>query len=110
LGRPGQLQRALANLLDNATKFSPDGTRVEVTVRPGRVEVRDHGPGIPDGDLEHVFDRFYRAVDVRSLPGSGLGLSIVREAVETAGGHVEAANHPDGGAVFTIEFPSPPGE
>jgi two-component system sensor histidine kinase MprB len=110
LGRPGQLQRAVANLLDNATKFSPDGTRVEVTVRPGRVEVRDHGPGIPDGDLEHVFDRFYRAVDVRSLPGSGLGLSIVREAVETAGGHVQAANHPDGGAVLTIEFPAPPGE
>jgi two-component system sensor histidine kinase MprB len=72
--------------------------------------VRDHGPGIPDGDLEHVFDRFYRAVDVRSLPGSGLGLSIVREAVETAGGHVQAANHPDGGAVLTIEFPAPPGE
>ncbi len=110
LGRPGQLQRAVANLLDNATKFSPDGTPVEVTVRPGRVEVRDHGPGIPAGDLEHVFDRFYRAVDVRSLPGSGLGLSIVREAVEATGGHVRAANHPDGGAVLTIEFPPPPNE
>lgn len=110
LGRPGQLQRAFTNLLDNATKFTPDGTPIEVTVRPGRLEVRDHGPGIPDGDLELVFDRFYRTIDVRSLPGSGLGLSIVREAVENAGGHVHAANHPEGGAVLTVELPAPPGD
>ena len=106
--RPGQLLRALNNLLDNAAKFSPDATRIDVTVRPGRLEVRDHGPGIAPRDLPHVFDRFYRAVDVRGLPGSGLGLAIVREAVEAAGGDVRAANHPDGGAIFTIELPVPP--
>jgi two-component system sensor histidine kinase MprB len=106
--RPGQLLRAVGNVLDNATKFSADGTPIEVTVGPGRLVVRDHGPGIPAADLPLVFDRFHRAVDVRSLPGSGLGLAIVREAVEAAGGRVEAANHPDGGAVITITLPVPP--
>ena len=78
-------------------------------MRPGRLEVRDHGPGIAPEDLPFVFDRFYRAVGVRSLPGSGLGLSIVREAVEAAGGDVTAANAPDGGAVFTVRLPSAAG-
>jgi two-component system sensor histidine kinase MprB len=106
--RPGQLLRAVGNLLDNAVKFSPDGTPIEVTVRPGRIVVRDHGRGIAPADLPLVFDRFYRAVDVRSRPGSGLGLAIVRDAVEAAGGTVGAANDPDGGAVFTVELPVPP--
>jgi two-component system sensor histidine kinase MprB len=107
IARPGQFRRAVANLLDNAAKFSPAGTAIEIVVRPGRLDVRDHGPGIADEDLPHVFDRFYRAVDVRSLPGSGLGLAIVREAARAAGGDVRVANHPDGGAVFTIDFASP---
>ena len=108
VAQPGQLLRAINNLLDNAAKFSPDAAPIDVTVRPGSLRVRDHGPGIATPDLPHVFDRFYRAVDVRSLPGSGLGLAIVREAVEAAGGDVRAANHPDGGATFTIELPLPP--
>jgi two-component system sensor histidine kinase MprB len=103
--RPGELLRAISNLLDNAAKFSPTGTPIEVTVRPGRVEVRDHGPGLAPEDLPYVFDRFYRAVAVRSLPGSGLGLSIVRDAAQAAGGEVTAANAPDGGAVFTLRLP-----
>ena len=106
VAKPQQLLRAVGNLLDNAVKFSPDGTPIELTVRPGRLEVRDHGPGIAPGDVEHVFDRFYRAVDARSLPGSGLGLAIVRQVVEDGGGSVRAANHPDGGAVFTVELPA----
>lgn len=108
VARPGQLLRAIANLVDNAAKFSPDGTPIEVVVRPGRLDVRDHGSGIAEQDLPHVFDRFYRAVDVRSLPGSGLGLSIVREAARAAGGEARAANDPAGGAVFTIEFAPAP--
>lgn len=105
VARPEALLRAVANLLDNAAKFTPQDTPIEVAVRPRRIEVRDHGPGIDPADLDHVFDRFYRAVQVRSLPGSGLGLSIVREAVERADGTVTAANAPDGGARFTIELP-----
>jgi two-component system sensor histidine kinase MprB len=105
--KPHQLLRAVGNLLDNAVKFSPEGTPVEVTVRPGQIQVRDHGPGIGADDLPRVFDRFHRAVEARSLPGSGLGLAIVRQIVEEAGGTATAANHPGGGAVFTVELPAP---
>ncbi len=108
VARPGQLLRAISNLVDNAAKFSPDTTPIEIVVRPGRLDVRDHGPGIAERDLPHVFDRFYRAVDVRSLPGSGLGLAIVREAARSVGGEARVANAPDGGAVFSIEFPPAP--
>jgi two-component system, OmpR family, sensor histidine kinase MprB len=110
VGKPQALLRAVGNLLDNAVKFSPDGSPIEVSVRPGRLQVRDHGPGIGPEDLPRVFDRFHRAVEARSLPGSGLGLAIVRQIVEDAGGGVAAANHPEGGAVFTVELPpAPPG-
>jgi two-component system sensor histidine kinase MprB len=110
VARPHQLLRAIGNLLDNAVKFSPEGTPIEVTVRPGRLQVRDHGPGIGPEDLPRVFDRFHRAVEARSLPGSGLGLAIVRQVVEDAGGSASAADHPDGGAVFTLELPSAPAD
>jgi two-component system sensor histidine kinase MprB len=106
--RPQALLRAVGNLLDNAVKFSPDATPVEVTVRPGSLQVRDHGPGIAAEDLPYVFDRFYRALGARSLPGSGLGLAIVRQVAEGAGGTVQVANHPDGGAVFTLRLPPAP--
>ncbi len=108
VARPQALLRAVGNLLDNAVKFSPDGSPIEMTVRAGSLEVRDHGPGIAVEDLPYVFDRFYRALDARSLPGSGLGLAIVRQVVEDAGGTVHVANHPDGGAVFTLRLPPAP--
>ena len=60
-GVPGQIERAISNLLDNAAKWSPNGGPVEVEVRDGQVTVRDHGPGIAEEDLPHVFDNFYRA-------------------------------------------------
>ena len=103
-GEADRLERAVANLVDNALKYGQGP--VEVSVRDHRVVVRDHGPGIAQEHLPHVFDRFYRAPEARSAPGSGLGLSIVRQAVEAHGGQVTAANHPDGGAVFTITLPT----
>jgi two-component system sensor histidine kinase MprB len=105
VGRPRQLRRALDNLLDNAAKFDPSAAPIEVTVRPGMVSVRDHGPGVDAADLVRVFDRFYRTPSARSLPGSGLGLAIVRDIVATHGGSVEAANAPNGGLVITIRLP-----
>jgi two-component system, OmpR family, sensor histidine kinase MprB len=110
VGKPQQLLRAVGNLLDNAVKFSPDAAPIELTVRPGRLEVRDHGRGIAADDLPLVFDRFHRALDARSLPGSGLGLAIVRQIVEASGGTVEAANDPGRGAVFTIRLPAAPAD
>lgn len=110
VAKPQQLLRAVGNLLDNAVKFSPGDAPIEVTVRPGSLQVRDHGPGIAAEDLPRVFDRFHRAADARSLPGSGLGLAIVRQIVEDAGGTAEAANHPDGGAVFTLGLPPAPAD
>jgi two-component system sensor histidine kinase MprB len=104
-GQPGRLERALANLLDNAAAWSPPDGVIEVRAGGGRVEVRDHGPGFAAEDLPRVFDRFYRAASARGLPGSGLGLAIVREIAEAHGGHAGAANHPGGGAVVWIELP-----
>lgn len=110
-GRPGMLQRAISNLVENAAKFDRGGEApIEVSVtgpaRPGtvRVEVADRGPGIADGDLIRLFDRFYRAADARSLPGSGLGLSIVREVAMAHGGAPFAYRREGGGAVigFTV--------
>ncbi|MFJ3235530.1 ATP-binding protein [Streptomyces sp. NPDC086787] len=112
-GRPGMLQRAISNLVENAAKFDRDGTGpIEVNVAgparhgPVRVEVLDRGPGITDGDLIRIFDRFYRAADARSLPGSGLGLSIVREVAMAHGGAPFAYRREGGGSVigFTIGF------
>src|SRR5262249_49955377 len=96
---PQRVGRAISNMLDNATKWSPPGGRVEVDVGDGRVTVRDHGPGFPNGDLEKVFDRFWRADDARGKPGSGLGLAIVQRVAEEHEGAALASNAPDGGAV-----------
>lgn len=107
--RVGQVQRALVNLLTNAVKFDPSGGPIvlEVSSAGGWVDlaVRDHGPGIDEGDLPHVFARFYRAEAARSTPGSGLGLSIVRDVAQRNGGGVSASNHPDGGAVVRMSLP-----
>ncbi len=85
-GVPASIERAVANLLDNAAKWSPPDGEVEVTVKDGEVVVRDHGPGIDEADLPYVFDRFYRASSARGMPGSGLGLAIVRQVAESHGG------------------------
>jgi two-component system sensor histidine kinase MprB len=96
-GVPASIERAVGNLLDNAIKWSPDGGTVEVAVRDGRVVVRDHGPGISEEDLPHVFDRFYRSPAARGMPGSGLGLAIVRQVAEAHGGDVRAEPAEGGG-------------
>jgi two-component system sensor histidine kinase MprB len=104
-GAPAELTRAIANLLDNAVKWSPADTRVEVTVSGGVCAVRDHGPGVAAEDLPHVFDRFYRAAAARTLPGSGLGLAIVRQVAEAHGGTATAEVAEGGGTVFSLRLP-----
>ena len=99
------IERAISNLLDNALKYSPPGTPIEVTVRDGEVVVADHGPGIAAEDLPRIFDRFYRAAGARSKPGAGLGLAIVREAAEAHGGRATAESS-SGGARFRLTLPA----
>jgi two-component system, OmpR family, sensor histidine kinase MprB len=95
LADPDAVHRAIANLLDNAVKWSPDGGTIRVRLRrtdDGYAEfgVQDEGPGIPPDDLPFVFDRFYRSPSARSMPGSGLGLAIVRQIAEQHHGSVLA--------------------
>ncbi len=110
---PVLFEQALFNLLDNAAKYTPAGTRVGVRARRDgslvRLEITDEGDGIPIADLERIFDKFYRvqAAD-KKRAGTGLGLAICRGFVETMGGTISAANRRDrSGAVFTITLPVP---
>ena len=106
-GDARRIDRAVANLLDNAVKWSTGNGPIEVTLHDGELAVRDRGPGFAERDLPRVFARFYRADVARGRPGSGLGLAIVKQAAEAHGGHVEAANAPGGGARVTVTFGRP---
>ena len=99
-----RVARAITNLLDNAAKYSPPGATVEVTVANGEISVRDHGPGVAAEDAGRVFDRFWRSNDARQLPGSGLGLSIVKDVAESHGGSVTLERPADGGARFRLRL------
>lgn len=92
-----RVARAITNLLDNAAKYSPAGATVDVAVANGEISVRDHGPGVAAEDVSRVFDRFWRSNDARHLPGSGLGLSIVKDVAESHGGSVTLERPIDGG-------------
>jgi two-component system sensor histidine kinase MprB len=106
IGQPAFIERAVSNLIDNAVKWSPADGRVEVTAVDGRITVRDHGPGIDPDDRELVFDRFWRTDAARAMPGSGLGLSIVRQVADAHGGRAWAEAPDDGvGASVVLELP-----
>lgn len=113
-GDAADLERAVVNLMDNAVKFSPAGGRIEVRLRDGRLTVRDHGPGIPADELPHVFERFWRSPSARSMPGSGLGLSIVARTVQQSGGEVTLSPAAGGGTLASLRLPgaptAPPGD
>lgn len=105
---PRRLDVILANLIGNALKHGGSPVRVSVRAADHEVviEVRDHGPGIPEDVLPHVFDRFYKASASRPRSeGSGLGLSIALENAHIHGGEISAANSSEGGAVFTLRLP-----
>ena len=105
-GSSNRIERAVDNLLDNALKYSPDGGVVEVGCAEGVLMVRDHGPGVADADIAHIFDRFYRAPEARSRSGSGLGLAIVAQVALDEGGQVSVHHAPGGGALFRLAFPT----
>ena len=106
-----EIHQIIYNLTDNAVKYSPSGSTVQVSLfrEAGQVvlTVEDNGAGIPEEDLPRLFERFYRVDKARSRAagGTGLGLAIVSDTVERRGGTVTAANRPSGGAVFTVRWP-----
>jgi len=108
-GDPGRLQQIAVNLLANAIKFSAPGGRINVRTwaGPGRVslEVSDTGPGIPDDDLGHVFERFWRGRQAHATQGSGIGLAVASELAAAHRGTLIASNNPAGGAHFVLELP-----
>lgn len=108
---PVQIVQVLHNLVDNALKYSPDDQPVELVIcRQDEhllVEVLDRGLGLPPGDEERVFERFYRSPDLResAVPGVGIGLAVCRGLVEAHGGQLTAGNREGGGAVFRFTLP-----
>ena len=105
VGEETILERAVTNLLDNAAKYGPSDGTVSVRLVDGRLTIADEGPGIEDRDLPMVFERFYRAENARTLPGSGLGLSIVQQAVRRHGGNVSVTNRDPHGAELKLWIP-----
>jgi two-component system, OmpR family, sensor kinase len=114
VGDADQLRQVLGNLLRNAFVHTPEGTPIDVTLSRGngdvRLEVRDHGPGLPPGDPDALFERFWRTEGgrERGRGGAGLGLAIVAAIVEAHGGRVRAENAAGGGASFVVTLPSRP--
>ena len=106
-------EQVLFNLLDNAAKYSPPGSRIDLrALREGDtalIEIVDEGPGIPVDDLELIFDKFYRVqAQDRRRAGTGLGLAICRGFVEAQGGRIEARSRQDrSGAVLAVRLPVP---
>jgi two-component system sensor histidine kinase MprB len=105
-GIPERLGRAINNLLDNASRHSPDGGTIDLYAGPAGIRVRDHGDGVAEVDLPYLFDRFYRGSNSRGRQGSGLGLAIVRQVTEQHGGTASVTNAPGGGALFTLALPA----
>lgn len=102
---PAAVSRAIDNLVGNAAKFTPADGAITVELQAGTITVSDTGPGIPETDLPNIFDRFYRATTARTEPGSGLGLSIVKQVVDAHDGQVFASNRPGGGARVGFTLP-----
>lgn len=108
VGDPAALERAVANLLSNAHKYNRPRAPITVQVGGGTVTVRDQGPGIPEAEIHHVFDRFYRSEEARSQPGSGLGLAIVDKIVTDHAGQAFIHNAEGGGIAAGFTLPQAP--
>ncbi len=109
-GDPVQLELVLTNLLENAAKYAPPGTCIDISAHMDdevlNIAIADRGPGIPAGDEQRIFEKFFRAGSPKHRPGgSGLGLTIAKGIVEAHGGRIEARNRPGGGTIVTVSLP-----
>jgi signal transduction histidine kinase len=112
MGESGGLSQVFINLINNAVKFSPEGKAVEITAgideaeREAKISIIDHGLGIPSDALPHLFERFYRArnVTVAEIPGSGVGLYIVKSIVDELGGKIEVKSELNQGTAFVVSL------
>ena len=108
IGDRDRLAQCLGNLIENAFKYSPVEGKVELscssTPEQVRLQVRDHGPGVPEADQALIFEQFQRGSNTSQKPGSGIGLAVVRSLVKRMGGRVWVENAADGGAIFVIEL------
>ncbi|MBT9522250.1 MAG: two-component system sensor histidine kinase KdbD, partial [Dechloromonas sp.] len=108
------LERVFCNLLENAAKYAPPNTNLEITAQPAgefvEVAISDRGPGFAETDNDRLFDMFVRGDSVAGKPGTGLGLAICRAIIEVHGGTIRATNRPEGGACvsFTLPRGTPP--
>jgi len=106
---PGRMRQVLANLLDNAVKYTPEGGRVDVEASQGLkqvvITVKDTGVGISEEEIPKIWNRLYRGDKSRSQRGLGLGLSLVKSIIKAHGGHVEVASEPGTGSTFTVHLP-----
>jgi signal transduction histidine kinase len=106
---PDRIEQVIANLLDNAIKYSPDGGRIDVDLATedglACLSVRDFGVGIPEDRRERLFERFYRAHADDTVSGMGLGLFVARHVVELHGGTIGVEVPPSGGSRFTVRLP-----
>lgn len=108
-----QMDQVMTNLIENALRYTPSNSPIEIAVEAKKdhllVGVADRGPGIPQADLERIFDKFYRVTSVRrtgtSTLGTGLGLAVCRGIIEAHGGHIQAKNREDGGTIFQFTVP-----
>ena len=113
-GDAHQLERLMLNLLTNAIKFSDPGAAVTLRATRGdddaRIEVEDHGMGIPESEQGRLFSRFFRSstAQERAVPGTGLGLVIAKTAVDNHGGTIDVASTPGEGTTFTVRLPGAP--
>ena len=105
MAAPALIERAVSNMIDNALKWNPPNSSIQVEVENGSVRVSDKGPGIPVEEHEQIFERFYRTEEARSLPGSGLGLSIVRHVAESFGGQAQIIDRDEPGTTIELSFP-----
>jgi len=101
--------QVLVNLIDNAIKFSPPDTPIIIDVAQSKndinIQIKDQGIGIPNDDLDRVFNKFYRVSRPENISGTGLGLAICKGIIEAHGGFIHAENRPDGGTIIIINLP-----